>query len=412
MPGSPLRDPGAELKRTVKRKRSFLTKILPAQDRIKGVYFIALSQFGLAFCFNVVMSFMPFYIIKISPYEPHETMLWIGMIMGLNSFIAAAAAPLWGSLTSKFRPKVLFQGAFLFNGILFLLMGFTESLPILLMLRLIQGVLGGASTIGFFMITQISPQDRLAGNLSLYQNSMTAGHLLGPPVGAYLAAHLGYRSPFFASFLLIGVGLVLCQFYIAEIRKKEADRDQKIRFNRNLLWGWALSFIATIHLTFLPSILPHVLEGFNLVGEDALKSAGFIMMGYTATAIIGSLVISRLAPRTKLREVIIAVCLAAALFQALLFLSGGAISFTVIRMLQTGVIAAVLPLVMANFAPRMGGVGIGFINSARFAGNGVGPLMATSVVAGSNLLTLYLLISLSTVGFVLAFLITGRKKTG
>ena len=385
---------------------------LSAQDRIKGVYFIALSQFGLAFCFNVVMSFMPFYIIKISPYKPHETMLWIGMIMGLNSFIAAAAAPLWGSLTARFRPKALFQGAFLFNGIIFLLMGFTDSLPILLMLRLIQGALGGASTIGFFMISQISHRDRLAGNLSLYQNSMTAGQLLGPPVGAYLAAHLGYRSPFFASFLLVGVSLVLCQIYIAEIRKKEADRNQKIQFNRGLLWGWALSFIATIHLTFLPSILPHILAGFGLVGEGALKSAGFIMMGYTATAIVGSYVISRLAPRTKLVGVIAAACLVAAFFQVLLFFSGGTISFTAIRMLQTGVIAAVLPLVMANFAPGMGGVGIGFINSARFAGNGVGPLMATSVVAGSNLFTLYLLIAVSTVVSILAFLITDQKRPG
>ena len=129
-----------------KTKRDpFLKNTLSAQDGIKGVYFIALSQFGLAFCFNVVMSFMPFYIIKISPYTPQETMLWIGMIMGLNSFIAAAAAPLWGSLTTRFRPKALFQGAFLFNGIIFLLMGFTDSLPILLLLRLIQGALGGAS---------------------------------------------------------------------------------------------------------------------------------------------------------------------------------------------------------------------------------------------------------------------------
>ena len=251
-----------------KTKRDpFLNNTLPAQDRIKGVYFIALSQFGLAFCFNVVMSFMPFYIVKISPYKPYETMLWIGMIMGLNSFIAAAAAPIWGSLTSKLPPKRLFQGTFLFNGIIFLLMGFTDNLPMLLALRIIQGALGGASTIGLFMISQLSPKDRLAGHLSLYQNSMTAGNLLGPPVGAYLAAHLGYRSPFIVSFLMVGIFLLLCQIYVAEIDKKEPDRDQKVAFNRGVLWGWALSFIATIHLTFLPSILPHLLAGFDLVGE-------------------------------------------------------------------------------------------------------------------------------------------------
>ncbi|MDP1991208.1 MAG: MFS transporter [Syntrophales bacterium] len=385
---------------------------LPAQDRIKGVYFIALSQFGLAFCFNVVMSFMPFYIIKISPYSTYDTMIWIGMIMGLNSFIAAATAPLWGSLTAKLPPKRLFQSTFLFNGIIFLLMGFTDNLPTLLALRIIQGALGGASTIGLFMISQLSPKDRLAGHLSLYQNSMTAGSLLGPPVGAYLAAHLGYRSPFIVSFIMVGIFLLLCQIYVAKIDKKETDRDRKVAFSRSVLWGWALSFIATIHLTFLPSILPHVLGGFSLVGEDGLKAAGFIMMSYTATSIIGSYVISRWTPREKLTGVIGAACLAAAFFQALLFLAPGVVSFTVIRMLQTGVVAAVIPLMMANFGTKLGGTGIGFMNSARFAGNGFGPLMATSVVAGSNLLTLYLLISVSTVGSVLAFLITGKKKAG
>jgi DHA1 family multidrug resistance protein-like MFS transporter len=389
-----------------------LNNTLPAQDGIKGVYFIALSQFGLAFSFNVVMSFMPFYIIKISPYTPYETMIWIGMIMGLNSFIAAAAAPIWGSLTSKYRPKSLLLRAFLFNGIIFLLMGFTESLPVLLGLRIVQGALGGASTIGLFMVSQLSPKDRLAGNLSLFQGSMTAGHLLGPPVGAYAAAHMGYRSPFILSFLLVGVCLFLCHLYIDEIQKKETDSDRKIHFNRGLLWGWALSFIATIHLTFLPSIFPHVLEGFDLVGEKALKSAGFIMMGYTATALIGNYVISHLTPRAKLKGVIAALCLTSAFLQLLLFFSGGVIGFAAIRMLQTGVIAAVIPLVMSNFAPELGGKGIGFLNSARFAGNGFGPLMATTVVAGSNLLTLYLLIAVSTVGSVLAFLITGKKKAG
>ncbi len=383
---------------------------LPAQDTSRGVYFIALSQFGLAFCFNVVMAFMPFYITKISPYKPYETMIWIGMIMGLNSFLSAAVAPFWGSMTSRFRPKSLFERAFLFNGIIFLLMGFTGSLPVLLGLRLIQGALGGASTIGLFMISQISPKDRLAGNLSIFQGSMTAGQLLGPPVGAYAAAHMGYRSPFILSFLLVGVCLLLSHLYVVDVPKKGADRDRKIPFNPGLLWGWALIFIATIHLTFLPSILPYVLKGFDLVGEKALKSAGFIMMGYTATALIGNYVISRLTPRAKLKGVIAVLCLTSAFLQFLLYFSGGVIGFATIRMLQTGVIAAVIPMAMANFASELGGTGLGFLNSARFAGNGFGPLMATSVVAGSNLLTLYLSIALSTVASVLAFLITGRKK--
>jgi MFS transporter, DHA1 family, staphyloferrin B biosynthesis exporter len=389
--------------------RSFLKNLLSAQDRDKGVFFILMSQFGLAFSFNVVMSFLPFYIIKISTYSRYDTMIWIGMIMGLNSFVAAGTAPIWGSLTSKINPKWLFELAFLANGVIILLMGFTDSLPIMLVLRLINGGLGGASTVGLFMTSQLSSKDRLAGNLSLYQNSITAGSLLGPPVGAYLVAHLGYRSPFIVSFVMIGVFLILCRIYVSEIPKKETDHGRNISFNRDVIWGWALSFIATIHLIFLPSILPHVLGGFGQVGDDALKAAGFIMMGYTATAIIGSYVISRWTPRAKLTGVIVAVCLAASVFQVLLYLSRGVVSFTVIRMLQTGVVAAVLPLVMASFGSKLGGMGIGFLNSARFAGQGVGPLLATFVLAGSNLLSLYLIIAAATVVSVLVYWITIRR---
>jgi hypothetical protein len=60
----------------------------------------------------------------------------------------------------------------------------------------------------------------------------------------------------------------------------------------------------------------------------------------------------------------------------------------------------------------LGGTGIGFLNSARFAGNGVGTLMATFGLGGSNLLTLYLLIAALTVLFVLAFWMTSGKRVG
>lgn len=377
----------------------------------KGVFFIAMSQFGLAFCFNVVVSFLPFYIISISPYNSQETMLWIGMIIGFNSFVAAAAAPFWGSLTSRFRPKGLYQRAFLCNAIIFLSMGFTDSLPLLLVLRLIQGALGGASTIGLYMISQLSAEKKLPQNMSLFQNSMTAGQLMGPPIGAYAAAHLGYHSPFILSFLMVGVSLLLCHRYVADIDKQDTNREQKSSFNHAILWGWILSFIATVHLTFLPSILPHILEGFHIVGETAIKSAGFIMMGYTATAIVGNFVIGRLTSTARLKGVIALACLLAALLQVLLYFSPGLFSFTIIRMLQTGVIAAVIPLMMSSFASEVGGTGLGFLNSARFAGNGFGPVMATSIMAFSNLFTLYIAIAAATVGSVLAFLATsGRKK--
>ena len=145
------------------------------REAIKGIYFIVLSQFGIAFSFNCIMSFMPFYILKVSAYNEKETMLWIGMIMGATSLVAALAAPFWGSLTTRVRPKLLFEGGIFFNGIIFFIMGFVENLPLLLTLRLIQGALGAISTIGLVLVTASAPKTKLPQYLGLFQNSMTAG---------------------------------------------------------------------------------------------------------------------------------------------------------------------------------------------------------------------------------------------
>ncbi len=173
------------------------------RDQIKGIYFIAISQFGIAFSFNCIMSFMPFYILKVSAYGMKETMLWIGMIMGSTSLVAALAAPFWGSLTVRVRPKLLFEAGILCNGILFFAMGFVENLPLLLALRLIQGALGAISTIGLVLIAASAPKHSRPRYLGLFQNSMTAGQLIGPPLGAYAVTIFGYHSPFIIAVIVV-----------------------------------------------------------------------------------------------------------------------------------------------------------------------------------------------------------------
>ena len=162
---------------------------------------------------------------------------------------------------------------------------------------------------------------------------------------------------------------------------------------RDRFWAWILALIATVHINYLPAILPHILENFQLREERALSYAAIIMTAYTVTAILGNFLINNFVPRTRLRQVILYIGLSAALLQAIMYFTGDVISFTLVRMLQTGAIAAVFPMIFSVFATGVGGGTLGFLNSARFAGNAVGPLMATSVLAHSNLLTLYLIIS-------------------
>jgi MFS family permease len=151
------------------------------------------------------------------------------------------------------------------------------------------------------------------------------------------------------------------------------------------------------------------LEGFQLVGDIALKSAGFIIMSYTVTSIVGNYLLSRLSSKIGLKKVITVACLSGTLFQVLLILGQGVLSFMVIRMIQMGFIAAVFPLMFSIFARDVGGRMIGFLNSSRFIGSAMGSFMATSVLAYSNLLTLYILIAGLTISSLWAFLTSTKE---
>lgn len=384
---------------------------LPNRDRIKGIYFIAISQFGIAFSFNCIMSFMPFYILKVSPYGAKETMVWIGMILGSTSLVAALAAPFWGSLTARVRPKLLFEGGILCNGLIFLIMGFVENLPLLLTLRLIQGALGAISTIGLVLIAASAPKQTLPKYLGLFQNSMTAGQLIGPPLGAYAVTLFGYHSPFIIAVIVVFFSSVYCHKHVRDIPVQPKKPQQTKPLTGGILWGWGLAIIGTIHLMFLPSVLPHILEGFQLTAEAAITSAGTIMMLYMTTAFVGNYLLVGLASRMGIARVITISCLSAAGLQALLYLSIGVYSFTVIRILQTGLIAAVIPLVISVFAGEgSGGTTLGFLNSGRFVGNALGPIMATTILAHFGMLTLYLTIAGLTIAMLVAFQASMRKS--
>jgi MFS family permease len=130
-----------------------------------------------------------------------------------------------------------------------------------------------------------------------------------------------------------------------------------------------------------------------LTGEVAVGAAGTIMMLYMGSAILGNYLLVRLVGRWGVSRLIAVACLAATAMQLLLYFSRDAYGFTLVRMLQTAAISAVFPLVVSSFVGTARGATLGFLNSARFTGNAIGPMMATAILAHADVLTLYLAIA-------------------
>jgi len=375
----------------------------------RNLIFISFSQFGAAFSFNFINVFFPFYIFHISPYPFQETLLWVGAILVSTGLVTAATSTFWGSLTHRFSPKGLYLRAIIAHSIMLLLMGFTTNLHLLLLLRILQGLIGGISTIGLIIVSSSSLKERISMDMGIYQSSMTLGQLVGPPLGSLGAVLLGFHGAFISASAVLFASSIFCYLFVTDVPKLPREERSSLWtiLDQRIIVAWLLCLTASIQLMFLPSVLPNVFEQFQIEKTLGLKLAGTVVMLYTITAMIGTYLWSWLSRRYGLKKMITYLFGFGILFQALLALSRGIIDFTVIRMIQTGLIAVTIPLIFSLFLSEPKGGTIGFLNSARFTGVALGPIIATSILAFSSLEVLYLSISalslLALVGFKFFF---------
>ena len=366
------------------------TSLFSAKNRDIAV--LVSAQFSLAFAINFMIVFLPFYIQAISPLDEAATLRWTGLIVGTSSALATFGSTFWANLTARFSPKALYQRGVLSHAILVALMGFVTDLRLLLGIRILQGFLGGISTIGLIIVSAISTEDQLARRMGLYQSALTLGQIFAPPLGAMAAAAFGYRGAFLASALMILAVFIFALVGLSHMppipRKSTADE-----VSRGQLWlAWGVSLVGTVHIVFLPSILPLILRDFDVPEGERLVTAGIVVFAYGVSAAAGSYGFSRLTNRIPVHRLVLGCALGASVLQVLLILGVGPVTFTLIRMLQAALAAGIFPLLLVQVASRSHGGSIGFINTARFAGNAVGPVIATFVLANSNLLTLYVIL--------------------
>jgi DHA1 family multidrug resistance protein-like MFS transporter len=359
------------------------------RSKNRDILVLTTAQFFLAFSLNFMFVFLPFYIHDISTLDEASTLRWTGLIVGAASAMATFASAFWGNLTDRYSPKGLFERGILSHAILVGLMGFVTDLRLLLGIRILQGFLGGISTIGLIIISAISDEEQLARRMGAYQSALTLGQIFSPPMGAIAAAAFGFRGAFLASSVMLFAVFGFCLFGLSPMPPRARRAAEPIP--RRQLWlAWAIAFAGTVQIVFLPSILPTILESFKLPETKQLVAAGTIVFAYGASAAAGSYGFSRLAGRYRSDRLILLAAVGASCLQVLLIFGVEPVSFTLIRMAQTCLAAGIFPLILSGVAARSRGGTIGFINTSRFAGNAAGPIIATFILANSNLLSLYL----------------------
>lgn len=145
--------------------------------------------------------------------ELHGTQTDFAWVITAALLANAATTPIWGKLADLFNKKLLVQLSIVVFVAGSVMAGLSETIPLLLTARVIQGVaMGGLTALAMAIIGSIiPPRDR--GKYSGYMGAvMAVGTAGGPLLGGFIVdSPLGWRWTFFVCVPLAVIALILLQ---------------------------------------------------------------------------------------------------------------------------------------------------------------------------------------------------------
>jgi len=251
---------------------------------------------------GLFVDILGFYIII--PYLPSlmvtykTTPLVIGLLLATNAIFSLFSAPIWGRLSDKYGRRPILLIAETGTCSAFLILAFSNSLFLLFVARVVDGIFGGNYPITKAIITDsVPPQDRGLQMTNIGVAHTLAG-LVAPALGGFLSVFLifgpdyplalpGLFSAFF-SFLTI----IITFFFIKESwpksKREKAEKEVKIKFklvnNRDALYSLIQFAFHTFSFIMYVSTLA-IFIGL-ILGLDTLGISILLMISGISRAIV------------------------------------------------------------------------------------------------------------------------------
>ena len=231
--------------------------------------FIAVSGISL------VMPFLPLYVQDLGVKDPAAAQRWAGILVSANFLFAALLGPVWGWLGDRYGRKPMALRAIFGLAVSIGLMAFARRPEHLLVLRLLQGAVGGFIAASIALVASTTPKAHLGYTLGTLQTAVTAGSVMGPLFGGLLADRMGYNHVFLVTgAICVVAGLVVAVFVREDFTPVPADQRVGMRDNLGLLRTlpalrtmFGVMFVTQIGLMVIQPVLPLLVQ--NLEGGSS-----------------------------------------------------------------------------------------------------------------------------------------------
>jgi DHA1 family tetracycline resistance protein-like MFS transporter len=175
----------------------------------RQLFLILIYVFVDVLGFTLILPLLPFYARTFD-----ATPAAVGLLLGANALTQFFGAPLIGRLSDRYgrRPLLLVSLAGTAAG--FLMLGLANSLWMLLLSRILDGILGGDISLAQAYISDVTDERERAKGLGLIGAAFGVGFIFGPALGGVLSAGGEFARPAFVAAALalvnfLGVLLVL-----------------------------------------------------------------------------------------------------------------------------------------------------------------------------------------------------------
>lgn len=290
---------------------------------------------GFSLSLTVNGPVMPLYVRSLGVSVSQWSFLATSLAVGLISFEA-----LWGSMSDRVnRIQILVLSMVLMSCIL-PMYTFPKLLPYFFIFQFLIGaffVMVGPTSRA--LIADLSPDNRLGFNMSLWSTCVAIGGILGPVLGGWITQNYGYPTAFYTSTVILLIAAVLT-FATGKDRTKTDTTsggpsvliksfkiiiaDQRIR----ITFLMALSIY--VGVSAIRSFLPIYASEFYGMNE---VSIGLMLTLGTALQLIGTPVVGRLSDQISVKKMLTLLLSASALLLLTFLYANTPLHLTIITVL-------------------------------------------------------------------------------
>ena len=166
---------------------------------------LTVANFLMCITYYAIISTLPIYLV----HDLHAGKRDVGLVLASYTIASVCVRPFGGYSLDRFGRKTIFLIALIFYTFFFCGYLVAFSITSLIIIRFLQGLTWGVTTIaGSTIAVDIIPEEKRGEGIGYFALSTTLGMSIGPVVGLFISHNLGYTAMFISAIIVSTVSVI------------------------------------------------------------------------------------------------------------------------------------------------------------------------------------------------------------